>query len=209
MTIKHIIPDYDYGDGVDGARTITVIRTGDWMTQKGLTDRRPLQKRSETQGGVPRDDGFRGACHRAALCADPLAQSTLRADPDFEFNASKTSAPRPRGSRGAGNQGLYQGPSISTCPPSSPGLTRRSISFERLCVFRWMRGIGERSDAVLRTAMPAHDESETVALGISRSIGMKLKECDRYRSCQKSNPANSPRSIRKKTWRLAYLEPLS
>jgi len=43
-------------------------------------------------------------------------------------------------------------------PSSLPGLTRQSIRFAKsLFALMEARGIGERSDAVLRTAVPAHD----------------------------------------------------
>jgi hypothetical protein len=42
-------------------------------------------------------------------------------------------------------------------PSSLPGLTRQSIRFAKFFALMDARVIGERSDAVLRTAMPAHD----------------------------------------------------
>src|ERR1700737_4693004 len=55
---------------------------GEWITQKGIDSSRPVtearMERSEIRGRrrvlFP---GFRGACHRAALRADPLALSEL------------------------------------------------------------------------------------------------------------------------------------
>src|SRR5262245_56176133 len=51
----------------------------------------------------------------------------------------------------------------TTCPPSCPRLSRASTSF-RTDTPQDVDGrdIGERSDAVLRTAMPGHDEGEAV-----------------------------------------------
>jgi hypothetical protein len=45
-----------------------------------------------------------------------------------------------------------------TTPPSWPGLSRPSTSLLQRLLKSWMPAIGERSDAVLRTAMRGHDD---------------------------------------------------
>ena len=53
-------------------------------------------ERSETHRGVNKDDGYRGARHRAALRADPLAPPILQTVPGFSFRCIRTTGFRHR-----------------------------------------------------------------------------------------------------------------
>src|SRR3954470_6638330 len=69
---------------------------------------------------------------------------------------------------------------------SCPRLSRASMSYRRCTKGVDGRDIGERSDAVLRTTMPGHDE------GISRNVAVEQLDRDAFGRAQEGDARARP-----------------